>query len=308
MLFACWLGIARGLGNAGAAVAIVGRGRAKSSAVVAELRESGADADAFVADLRDDYAIVSVAERFGGVGGVDVVAANPGTNTRRRPAEYMMELWNSIVDGNLGSVWRAVRPTIRDAAARRGQDHFGRKANSFLTPKPARGQGSRLKIRIFAIAIGISGLVVSGCSSSHGTAVRSTGVVRPAGIIRSARDLQRYLSATGTSPLSALSSGARERFLSSITFGATGISGFRYADLQGELTATQVYDVLRLFGVQKDVAIIPNVRVDTPADKRVVRTFPFSAKHIDGGDYRDYRCASRATCSQSPGDICTSNC
>ena len=127
-------------------------------------------------------------------------------------------------------------------------------------------------------------------------------------MIRSARDLQRYLSATGTSPLSALSSGARERFLSSITFGAKGISGFHYADLQRELTASQMYDVLRLFGVQKDVAIIPNVRVDTPADKRVIRTFPFIAKPIDGGDYRDYRCASRATCSQSPGDICTSNC
>ncbi|MDQ6942455.1 MAG: hypothetical protein M3169_08085 [Candidatus Eremiobacteraeota bacterium] len=96
--------------------------------------------------------------------------------------------------------------------------------------------------------------------------------------------------------------------MSSITFGKKGISGFRYADLQSELTASQVYDVLRVFGVQKDLAIVPNVRVDTPADERVMRAFPFTAKPIDGGDYRDYRCASRATCSQSPGDICTSNC
>ena len=200
------------------------------------------------------------------------------------------------------------RSTADRARGAAGARSFSRKANSFLAPKPVRGQESRLKIRIFAVAIGISGLVVSGCSSSHGTAVRSAGVVRPAGIIRSAHDLQRYLSATGTSPLSALSSGARERFLSSITFGAKGISGFHYADLQSELTASQMFDVLRLFGVQKDVAIVPNVRVDTPADQRVIRSFPFIAKPIDGGDYRDYRCASRATCSQSPGDICTSNC
>ena len=93
-----------------------------------------------------------------------------------------------------------------------------------------------------------------------------------------------------------------------MTFGAKGISGFHYADLQSELTASQVYDVLGLFGVQKDVAIIPNVRVDTPADKRVIKSFPFIATPTNGGDYRDYRCASRATCSQSPGDICTSNC
>ena len=182
------------------------------------------------------------------------------------------------------------------------------KSEDLFRPKPALITGVDLKIRIFAVAIGVSGLVVTGCSSSHGTAVTSTSVARPTGILRSARDLQRYLSAPGTSPLGALSSGARERFLSSITFGAKGISGFRYADLQSELTASQVYDVLRLFGVQKDVAIIPNLRVDTPADKRVISRFPFVAKPSDGGDYRDYRCASRATCSQSPGDICTSNC
>ncbi len=170
--------------------------------------------------------------------------------------------------------------------------------------------GCEFKVQMLAAMIGIAGLFVSGCSSSHGAAAGSPGIVRPAGILRSRSDLQRYLSATATtnSPLRALSSGARERFLSSITFGAKGISGFRYADLQSELTASQSYEVLRLFGVQKDVAIIPNVRADTSADKRVIRASPFMAKHIDGSDYRDYRCASRATCSQSPGDICTSNC
>jgi hypothetical protein len=69
-----------------------------------------------------------------------------------------------------------------------------------------------------------------------------------------------------------------------------------------------MYDVLRLFGVQKDVALVPNVRVETPADKHVISALPFIGLFADGGHYRDYRCASRATCSQSPGDICTSNC
>ena len=167
-----------------------------------------------------------------------------------------------------------------------------------------------MRTQILAVLVSVGGLLVSGCSSSHSVAVKAPGVVAPSWIIRSQSDLQRYLSATATtgSPLDALSSGARDRFLSSITFGTKGITGFHYTDLQSELTASQILAVLRLFGVQKDVAIVPNVRVDTPADKRVIRAFPFRAKPIDGADYRDYRCASRATCSQSPGDICTSNC
>jgi hypothetical protein len=166
------------------------------------------------------------------------------------------------------------------------------------------------KIQLVAAMVGMGGLFVSGCVSSHRAAVRAPGIVKPVGTIRSQSDLQRYLSTTATSgsPLGALSSGARERFLSSITFGASGISGFRYADLQSELTASQIYEVLGLFGVQKDVALIPNVRVRTAADRRLIKAFSTMSEHAHGTDYRDYRCASRATCSASPGDICTSHC
>jgi hypothetical protein len=169
-----------------------------------------------------------------------------------------------------------------------------------------------VKLQILAAMLGIGGLFVSGCSSSNGTAVGSPHGVMPGGIIRSQSDLQRYLTATATtgSPLSALSSGARERFLSSITFGAKGISGFRFADLQSDLTVSQIYDVLGLFGVQKDVAIIPNVRVETAADNRVMSSLTVTPTEGGGGDgdYMNYRCSARATCSISNSDICTSNC
>jgi 2-deoxy-D-gluconate 3-dehydrogenase len=111
------LGIARGLGQAGAALAIVGRDAGKSDAAVAELREAGADAAAFTADLLDrralDGMLQAVVERFGGV---DILVANAGTNTRMRPEAYTMETWDTIVDTNLGSVFaccQAVYPMMR---------------------------------------------------------------------------------------------------------------------------------------------------------------------------------------------------
>jgi hypothetical protein len=61
--------------------------------------------------------------------------------------------------------------------------------------------------------------------------------------------------------------------LSSITFNKKGITGFRFDDLQSELTASQIFDVLHLFGAERDLAIIPNVRVETAADRRVMRSF-----------------------------------
>ena len=168
-----------------------------------------------------------------------------------------------------------------------------------------------MRIQILAALVGIGGLFVSGCSSSNGPVVKAPGLVMPSGIIRSQSDLQRYLSTTATtgSPLDALSSGARDRFLSSITFGAKGITGFHFTDLQSELTANQIHDVLALFGAEKDVAIIPNVRVETAADKRTISAFPIMpGGGGDGPDYPGYKCASRATCSTSPGDICMSSC
>jgi 2-deoxy-D-gluconate 3-dehydrogenase len=111
------LGIARGLAHAGASIAIVGRDTGKSDAAAAELREAGAGAAAFTADLLDPAAVTSVvhavAARFGGI---DILVANAGTNTRRRPEEYTMELWDAIVDTNLGSVFascQAVYPFMQ---------------------------------------------------------------------------------------------------------------------------------------------------------------------------------------------------
>jgi len=58
------LGMARGLAEAGAGIAIVGRNEAKSAAAVAELKQAGAKAISITADVTDKAAVTAMIERF----------------------------------------------------------------------------------------------------------------------------------------------------------------------------------------------------------------------------------------------------
>jgi hypothetical protein len=69
--------------------------------------------------------------------------------------------------------------------------------------------------------------------------------------ITSQRSLSRHLSAGLTeSPLGRLSQPALRRFLASLQFNESGLTTFRYTELEAELTPTQIYQVLALFGQQ----------------------------------------------------------
>src|SRR5437764_11184283 len=57
------LGMARGLAEAGAAVAVVGRNEAKSIAAVAELEQSGGKAMSVIAEVTDKAAVAAMVER-----------------------------------------------------------------------------------------------------------------------------------------------------------------------------------------------------------------------------------------------------
>lgn len=129
--------------------------------------------------------------------------------------------------------------------------------------------------------------------------------------IKSESDLTRYLGRMPKdSPLRLLSNGARQRFIKSLRFGSQGLGSFSYKGLETELTASQIYRVLSLFGVQRSTSLIKGARVVTQADKAVMDV-PDSETASESApmmDHLDYWCASRATCSRSAGDICTGNC
>src|SRR3954464_8711440 len=79
-----WLGMARGLAQAGAAIAVVGRNEAKSAAAGAELKQSGAKAMAVAADVTDKEGAAAMVGRVSSeLGRIDILVNNAGINIRK---------------------------------------------------------------------------------------------------------------------------------------------------------------------------------------------------------------------------------
>lgn len=131
--------------------------------------------------------------------------------------------------------------------------------------------------------------------------------------IKSSSDLKQHLRAVESSkvasPLARLSRDARDRFVASVTFNEKGVTGYRTDALEGELTVSQIYQVLALFGQQRNTSFFARARVESELDREIKSMFESDLKSGCGlGDHNNYKCSSRATCSRSLGDICTSNC
>jgi 2-dehydro-3-deoxy-D-gluconate 5-dehydrogenase len=112
-------GMARGLVEAGAAVAIVGRNEAKSNAAAAELRQRGAKAISVVADVTDTAAVAAmVARTVRELGRIDILVNNAGINIRKAPHALDLAEWDSVIKTNLTSAFlcsQAAYPAMKTA-------------------------------------------------------------------------------------------------------------------------------------------------------------------------------------------------
>jgi 2-deoxy-D-gluconate 3-dehydrogenase len=109
------LGMARGLADAGADIAVVGRNEAKSNAATAELRTCGVKAIA----VTDKAAVAAMVERVTKeLGRIDILVNNAGINIRKPPHVLEPEEWDSVIKTNLTSAFlcsRAVHPALKAA-------------------------------------------------------------------------------------------------------------------------------------------------------------------------------------------------
>jgi 2-deoxy-D-gluconate 3-dehydrogenase len=113
------LGMARGLAEAGAAIAVVGRNEAKSNAAAAELGTRGVKTLAVTADVTDKAAVAAMVERtLRELGRIDILVNNAGINIRKAPQALSLDEWDSVIKTNLTSAFlcsQAVYPVMKAA-------------------------------------------------------------------------------------------------------------------------------------------------------------------------------------------------
>jgi len=96
------LGMARGLAEAGASIAIAARNMEKSETAAESLRPLGVDVATIPVDVSSEQSVKDMAsaclDRFGRI---DCLVANAGVNDRKPPQDYSAETWNWILETNL---------------------------------------------------------------------------------------------------------------------------------------------------------------------------------------------------------------
>lgn len=115
------LGMARGIGQAGATVIIVGRNAEKSAAALQELQSLGIRAESLACDVSQEQEVQRLfADVRARHGRLDVLVNNAGSTIRKPPQDFSLDDWKRVMDVNLTSAFlcaRAAYPLMKVAGS-----------------------------------------------------------------------------------------------------------------------------------------------------------------------------------------------
>ena len=115
------LGMARGLAQAGAAIAVAGRNLEKSQAAAAELGAKGVKTAVVTVDVTDEMSCRKMVDTtMAQLGRLDILINNAGINIRKQPQDYTLAEWRLVIESNLSSAFicsHAAYPHMKSAGA-----------------------------------------------------------------------------------------------------------------------------------------------------------------------------------------------
>lgn len=113
------LGMARGMADAGATIAVAGRNAEKSQIAITDLTKRGAKALAIACDVTDASAVSAmIAQTTEELGRIDILVNNAGINIRKPPDALSLDEWKQVIDTNLTSAFlcsQAAYPVMKAA-------------------------------------------------------------------------------------------------------------------------------------------------------------------------------------------------
>jgi len=102
------LGMAKGLAQAGASIAVAGRDDKKNASAIAALKSLGVTAIAVKVDLQDENSTRAMVEEAAQkLGRLDILVNNAGISIRKAPQDYTLAEWHQVMDTNLTSAFVA---------------------------------------------------------------------------------------------------------------------------------------------------------------------------------------------------------
>jgi 2-deoxy-D-gluconate 3-dehydrogenase len=112
-------GMARGMAEAGAAIAVAGRNVGKSEAAAAELAKLGVKTAVLEVDVASEASCRKmIDDTVKRLGRLDILVNNAGINIRKAPDTLALEEWKQVIDVNLTSAFicsHAAYPRMKEA-------------------------------------------------------------------------------------------------------------------------------------------------------------------------------------------------